>query len=322
MIRIRTSEDIEECRRLWQKAWPAACLFDLWPVRACFHEHFDAPPLFLIAEEKGRIQGILPLSWIEEEDCFGYFPGETWQGRTWVEQNRIIFRGAAVFRELLAHMPGPACIRYLTGESLPKDADPVFEDEEGYLFIPGLYGHCFETYMGQFSGKSRKKLRRELAALEDRGVVFRHDDVRDLEQLFGMNRESFGEYSYFRDARFLNAFESLAAWLNDNGHLRVTTALIGGRIAAVDMGALLGATYTVLAGGTCSEFPGVAKLINFHHLEYACRNRLEVVDFLCGDFGWKRRFHLTPRRLYEIRSPIEIEMGRTLPAEIGLAGVQ
>lgn len=322
MFRIRTSDDIEECHRLWQRAWPAARLFDLWEVRACFQEHFDAPPLFLIAEENGRLQGILPLSWIEEEDCFGYFPGETWQGRTWLEQNRIMFRRAAIFRQLLAHIPGPARIRYLTGESLPRDADPVFEDEVGYLFIPRLYDHCFETYMGQFSGKSRRKLRREIAGLEDRGVVFRHDDVRDLEHLFLMNQESFGAYSYFRDARFLGAFESLAAWLNDNGHLRVTTALIGGRIAAVDMGALWAGTYTVLAGGTHPDFPGVAKLINFHHLEYACQNRFEVVDFLCGDFGWKRRFHLSPRPLYEIRCSDAMETDMALPAEIGLAGVQ
>ena len=322
MIRVRISEDIEECRRLWQSTWPAACLFDLWQVRACFQEHFDSPPFFIIAEENGRTHGILPLSWIEEEDCFGFFPGETWRGKTWLEQNKIMARGAGVFRELLDRIPGAACIRYLTRESLPENGEPALEDEVEYLFMPGLFGWRFEAYMAQFSGKSRKKLRRELVALEDKGVVFRHDDVRDLEHLFRMNQDAFGEFSYFNDARFLGAFESLAAWLYDNGHLRVTTALIGGNIAAVDMGALLGTTYTVLAGGTLPEFPGVAKLINFHHLEYACRSRLEIVDFLCGDFGWKKRFHLTPRPLFEIKRPLAREIPRALPAVTGLACAQ
>ena len=56
----------------------------------------------------------------------------------------------------------------------------------------------------------------------------------------------------------------------------------------------------MLAGGTNHEFPGVAKLINFHHLEIACHQRFDSVDFLCGDFGWKRRFRLVARPLYQI----------------------
>jgi CelD/BcsL family acetyltransferase involved in cellulose biosynthesis len=83
--------------------------------------------------------------------------------------------------------------------------------------------------------------------------------------------------------------------------LRVTTLLIGGEVAAIDMGAVWRNTYAVLAGGTRSEFPGVAKLINLHHLEWSCRQRFSYVDFLCGDFNWKNRFHLTPRPLYQMK---------------------
>jgi CelD/BcsL family acetyltransferase involved in cellulose biosynthesis len=71
----------------------------------------------------------------------------------------------------------------------------------------------------------------------------------------------------------------------------------------VDVGALWKNTYTVLAGGTDPDFPGVAKLINFHHIQWACRQRLDLVDFLCGDFNWKSRFRLHPRPLYKICSP-------------------
>ena len=75
---------------------------------------------------------------------------------------------------------------------------------------------------------------------------------------------------------------------------------MAGAIAAVDVGAVWQNAYTVLAGGTNRAFPGVAKLINFHHLEVACHERFESVDFLCGDFGWKRRFRLVARPLYQI----------------------
>ncbi|MBN2311673.1 MAG: GNAT family N-acetyltransferase, partial [Candidatus Hydrogenedentes bacterium] len=153
----------------------------------------------------------------------------------------------------------------------------------------------------EFSGKSRKKLRRELDALENLGLAFRYDCLADAERVFEMNLAAFGADSYFHDARFLDGFAALIRWLHDEGLLRVTCVLLGGRIAAVDVGAVWRRTYTLVAGGTCPDFPGVAKLINFHHLERSCQERYEVVDFLCGDFGWKERFHLTPRPLYQLR---------------------
>jgi hypothetical protein len=76
--------------------------------------------------------------------------------------------------------------------------------------------------------------------------------------------------------------------------------LINDEPAAVDMGCLYNGVYTLMAGGTNSRFPGVAKLINLHHMERACRERMHQVDFLCGDFNWKKLFHLTPRPLFKL----------------------
>jgi CelD/BcsL family acetyltransferase involved in cellulose biosynthesis len=143
-------------------------------------------------------------------------------------------------------------------------------------------------------------MRVELDRLKARGVSWRHDCFADVDRMFRLNLENFKEYSYFRDSRFLRAFENLASWLQAKDMLRVTTVLIGGEVAAVDIGAVWNATYTVLAGGTHPEFAGVAKLINLHHLEWACQQRFAEVDFLCGEFNWKNRFHLTPRPLFQI----------------------
>ena len=302
MTKVRVCEDIEECQYIWEDHWPKTCLFDLWPVRACFQYHFNNPPYFLIAESNKKIQGILALSWIDEIQSFGHFPGETWQGKTWLEQNKIITSNAHVFNELMEHIPTSSNIRYLARESLRLSGGDLTTDELGYLFFPNRFGYSFQNYMKQFSGKSRKKLFREMDRLQALGLTFRHDDMRDISLLFRMNQETFGEWSYFKDSRFLHSFEKLAVWLKNCGMLRITTVLIGGEVAAVDMGAVHGSTYTVLAGGTNPDFPGVAKLINFHHLEWACDNRISAVDFLCGDFGWKERFHLTPRPLFVINT--------------------
>jgi hypothetical protein len=305
VLKVRVCDDLEEGQRLWQHNRANACLFDLWPVRACFQERFNHRPCFLVAERNWKIEGVLALSWIEEEAYFGNFPGETWRGKTWLEQNKIMASDQRVFNELLDHIPGPANIRYLTRNSMLMGKHVLVVDEIGYLFHPGRYAYSFQVYMQQFSGKSRKKLGRELANLQAIGLSYRYDDLQDLEYIFRLNQETFGEWSYFNDSRFLKSFESLILWLKERGMARVTTVILGGKVAAVDVGALWGSSYTLLAGGTHSDFPGVAKLINFHHLEWACRQRIEEVDFLCGDFGWKERFHLTPRPLYAIRIPSE-----------------
>lgn len=300
MIRIRECTDIEECRRLWKQFWPAGSVFDIWEFRDCFNRSFNRPSNFLIAEQDNRIQGMLPLSWIDEEQYFAFFPGETWQGKTWLEQNKIPAADPRIREDLLAGIPKPAHLRYLSQESIDADSPTAEIDETGYIFFPSRYNYSFLSYTQQLSKKFRKNCDREASVMMASGISFRHDDVSDLDLLFQMNIDAFGEKSYFFDPRFLNSFEHLVQWLLDNSMLRITTVIIGGKTAAVDIGAVCGRHYTVLAGGTNPEFMGVAKIINLHHIEWSCTERLEAVDFLCGDFGWKERFHLSPRPLYQI----------------------
>jgi hypothetical protein len=299
-VRIRVYDDPDACRNLWQRLWPQTCIFDLWPVRSIFAESFVRAPYFLVAEQQGELVGMLALCYLEEQQRYVHFPGEIWQQKTWIEQNRIPVKEQWMREELLSAIPGEAHLRYLIGESASPHDFSFVEDEENFRFFPRLHEYSFDRYMQEFSHKSRKNLSRELANLEALGVTYRYDHFADIQHLLDLNREAYGDFSYFADPRFLQAFVRLCEWLSREKMLRITTLLLGGRIAAVDVGAVWNGQYTVLAGGTNGDFPGVAKMINFHHIAWACAERLDVVDFLCGDFGWKRRFHLQPCPLFKI----------------------
>ncbi|MDY0374710.1 MAG: GNAT family N-acetyltransferase [Desulfobacterium sp.] len=299
-MKISAHEDPDECRFIWEKAWPAKGLFDLWEVRSCFHDAFQRPLSFHVVEEGSKILGFLPLCRDEETNKYIQFPGETWHGKTWLEQNRIIARSPGVFDALLDAVPGSVHLRYLVENPLFCLMDQVTSDELGYLFFPRLYDFSFEGYWQSFSGKTRKKLRAEIKKIEAGKVTYRFDRLDDLDRMLVMNINAYGDESYFKDPRFYHAFENLSAFLYKRGLLRITTVLVDGEVAAVDMGAVWKNTYTLLAGGTNPEFPGIAKLINLHHMERSCRERIETVDFLCGDFNWKERFNLTPVPLYQI----------------------
>ena len=395
---IRIVSDDDECERLWKALYPVESIFDLWDVRQIFSRQYQHKNYFIVHEtekkqkkneskpfydnkmrscslpilkEEKEIDGFLPLSWIEESGSFAFFPGETWNGRTWMEQNRIIANSREIIAKLLESIPGPAEIRYLRREHVaPLLLDEVENagakrwdcsvDETGYLFfsgnstpVHGTSGHCYASlshYFSSFSGKSRKKIISEIQAIEKQGVTFRYNCLEDMDILFQLNLKNFGERSFFYDVKFLNAFKALSRMFHQNKKLRIVTVLVDQRIAAVDMGVIWNNCCTLLAGGTSRDFPGIAKLINLHHIQWACSHNnshkegfynnkpvrqpdttmsektqtnlqtaahhrfqtelsntlsegVKSLDFLCGDFGWKERFHLSARPLYRITIP-------------------
>ena len=299
--RVITDPDLG--REVWCRTIPNEVVTDLWEFRECFYSHYKRPLCFLVHEDARGIGGFLPLCWIEEAERYGYFPGETWRGKTWIEQNRLVVRDLDVLRELIKSCPGPLELRYL---SPPMDgiraACPV--DEVGYLFLPPKFGFSMENYFREFSPKTAKKLRREVDAMAQRGVEFRCDDESDFDPMVQLSLVRFGADSYFADPRFRESFRSVMRLLAGRGWLRMTAVLIEGTVAAVDLGCVYRGVYTLLAGGAHPDYRGVAKLINLHHMERACRERLQQVDFLCGDFCWKTLFHLTPRPLHVLSNVV------------------
>ncbi len=309
MVRIQTVTDIAECRDLWMKLMPAELVSDLWEVRACFNDHYNHSPRFVVAEENGRVVGFLPLSWNEETRQYNYFPGETWEGKTWLEQNRIIADSGSILKAMLASLDGQYHLRYLRNEGCWSGPDELV-DEVGYLFLPDTYQFDVARYLEAFSHKTAKKLKKELEVWNHHAVEWRFNESVDFELLCDMNRSRFGRQSYFHDLRFLESFRSLMDLLDKRGWLRIVTIIVDGEPAAVDMGSLYQGMLTMLAGGTNGKTPGIAKLINMHHITYACEEKLDSVDFLCGDFNWKTLFHLTPAPLYMIEGA-----GKTVPRD-------
>ncbi|UCE24450.1 MAG: GNAT family N-acetyltransferase [Candidatus Zixiibacteriota bacterium] len=309
MYRVRTVTDIGECRELWQRLMPTELVSDLWEVRDCFHRHYNHPLHFIVAEESGAVKGFLPLSWNEETGQYNYFPGETWEGKTWLEQNRIIAGSEEILNTMLATLDGPYQLRYLRADDYWGGTHERV-DEIGYLFVPESYQYDMNRYFETFSHKTAKRLRKELTGWDSRALEWRYNQPEDFEILCQMNISRFGNLSYFHDLRFLESFRSLMHLLRERDWLRIVTIVVDGEPAAVDLGSLYNGMLTMLAGGTGAGFPGIAKLINVHHMTYACEHKLDSVDFLCGDFNWKTLFHLTPAPLYLIEGP-----AKAMPAE-------
>jgi MFS family permease len=269
-----------ERRRFWDALQPQECLFDLWSVRECFARRFGSEPHFLVAERDGRAVGLLALSRTPNADGFLQYPGETWRGgalaRT--EQNsgrESVGRGGAS----CARAGGDAPAVPRGGDTAVRTA-PARRD--GLRVLPGtirlrrrrrpLDALGADAQADRRRGRTARSRGRGLPprlprgprrAVRDEPSVVRRRLVLPRPALSGELRGSRRDAQCERNA-------------SPDGRPR------GGRVAAVDIGGVYRNGYTLLAGGTAPEFPGVAKLMNLHHIRRTCAERLRFADFLSG----------------------------------------
>jgi len=302
MIKKKVVTNLEACRALWDKFAVRRNVTDLWEFRDCFQKHFKNSPHFVLLEDDQGVLGFLPLSYLKDKDKYVLFPGETWNDKTWLERTPLYMRDPDILGDLLDAAPERTYLRYLELEE--SALIPHLElDEIGYLFHPPEIDFDMKNYFQRFVWKKLKAIKKEIEAMVAPGCSWHINCLTDYDIMVDMSLTTFGKSSYFYDSRFTEGFREVLRFLSRNGWLRMVGLEIGGKTVAVDMAAVYRGTYVVLLGGTDPEFRGVAKAMNMQHLDFACDQRLSRVDFLCGDFHWKKLWHLDPQPLYKYVSP-------------------
>lgn len=294
--------DLDQCRVLWKRLLSPVNISDFWEFRRCFHRRFKTRPSFFVREDHRGIFALLPLSYLEEEETFVFFPGETWKGRTWMERTPFFLREDKQLSDLLEICPDRTHLRYME-VSGPSSDIQMDGDEIGYVLYPGAFGFNLTRYTQRFSNKKLKSLQKTIRSLVGDRPAIHLNRLKDYNVLVDMNVGRFGEDSYLYDDRFRESFRDVMDFLFRKGLLRMVSLELGGKILAVDLGAIYRGTYTVFLGGTHPDAPGIAKVMNMHHIEFAFNEGLTKIDFLCGDFHWKKLWHLDPEPLCRYVSP-------------------
>jgi hypothetical protein len=302
MNRKRVISDPLACERLWKACIPAYSVSDLWEFRMCFQRHFHNHLSFLVLENSKGISGMLPLSHIQHLDTKSFFPGETWHDKTWIERTRIYAREPVIYEELFSLCQDRTFLRYMD-ISDGNSPDQIDLDEIGYVLYPALLDYDMANFRQRFSNKKFKSILKNINSIMEMGGRFHVNRLEDYDLLVKMSLEKFGEESYLCDDRFRESFRDVMNYLLDKGWLRMISLELEGEIAAVDLGAIYNRTYTVFLGGVFSGVPGIAKVMNMYHIDYALQNRLFKLDFLCGDFHWKKLWHLDQEPLYKLITP-------------------
>lgn len=301
MTKGRLVTDPYLCEKLWKTFIPARSVSDLWEFRMCFQKYFRNSFRFFVIEDRDTVSGMLPLSHIDHLDMNAFFPAETWNNKTWLERTPIYAENQDTFYELLSSCPERTYLRYI--DSIWGDPQEELEtDEIGYVLYPDLLDYDKDNYRRRFSNKKFKCIIKTVKSILEMGGSFHINRTADYDLLVEMSIERYGEESYLRDCRFRNSFRDIINFLLQKGYLRMVSLELDGKTVAVDIGALYRGVYTVFLGGVFSRVPGLPKVMNMYHIDYALNNRVFKLDFLCGDFNWKKLWHLDQEPLFKLVS--------------------
>ncbi len=293
--------ELKECEKLWRLLIRPKSVSDLWEFRLSFHRYFNHKPCFLLFEDRKGIAGMVPLSYVKNLDLFVFFPGELWKDKTWIERTPIYVREPGLIPNLLHSCPDRTYLRYM--ETLNAwDLPELSMDEIGYVLYPHDLGTDLTRYRARFSNKKMKAILKVIGSYTE-NASFHLNRLEDFDRIVDMSMKYYGQDSYLYDSRLREGFGDIMCFLQQRGWLRMVSLEIQGKTVAVDLGALWQGTYTVFLGGADREVPGVAKVMNMHHIEFACEKGISKVDFLCGDFHWKKLWHLDPEPLFKFVGP-------------------
>lgn len=291
MLRFDVETDIGECERLWRIFSPNEYLFDDWDYRASFYDPTHHSLYFIVGKDKEKIVGILPLWKARDASYYEWFGGE------FPERNRFMIKDKRSIPDFINQLPDDVWLPYLEKGELAYL--PSHTEETRFFLELKKYGNSLDGYLATFSGKHRKNLRRDLAALTSLDYSVIHNSIQDVQRIIELNANRFEKKSFFSEQDFTNGFQGIIEIARKRSELEMLSIHIDGKAEAVEAAILHKDTYTVLLGGNNLQIANIGKLLTIEHIKNAIAKKAAVVDFLVDDCGWKKMWNMNEEPLYE-----------------------
>lgn len=196
--------NIKEAEDAWGKFSPKIHLQDDWDFRFAFYKFTGFPAHFYLGFVDDEPIGLMPLQYNQERDYLEAFGG------IFMENNKVFIKPG--FEKYISEFYRALENQKVRWEDILCEGEESglleFEDFTYYASFNDVDN--FNDYLNKFlSGKSRKNLRRELAAVEREGVEVVMNNFSDLDYLFQWSIKIFGNDSWFCEPFMKEAFEAL-----------------------------------------------------------------------------------------------------------------
>ncbi|PIN74128.1 hypothetical protein COV20_00760 [Candidatus Woesearchaeota archaeon CG10_big_fil_rev_8_21_14_0_10_45_16] len=289
-MKIRVETDLQKCRDLWDRFSPKKRLWDLWEVLYCFNEQGNTLHFLVLEDERGdQPHGILPLWWDQPLEKYLFFGGEYMEDiQFWFDLKH--------FPLVVQHLPKDTFLYDINHLEMEKilALHPQFKDDFQHLddhFFINLdkYSYDLQSFLATFGKKHRKNLLYDLRHVEQEGFEVRWETkLLFYDDFISYNQKRFGEESDFVHPTFIDGMRDFLKLLESRDLLQTSLVLKDGRPLAIEYAAFFNGVYYVLNGGYDFSVENLGKYLMMLHIRRAAAQKAPLIDFLCGDAGWKR----------------------------------
>ncbi|MBW2992066.1 GNAT family N-acetyltransferase [Candidatus Woesearchaeota archaeon] len=291
-MEFRTTKDIEECRKLWEKFSPKTSAWDLWDIAFSFHKGYNAAPYFILGMKDNKEIGILHLQHekSKEEEWYAFFGGD------YPERITFYIKDKSLVNEFLEQAPEDTSLTYIDPSEKEFIKD-IKEDEVAYSLNLEKYENI-DDYFATFNKKHRKNIRYDLRQLEKLDYKLIWNIKEHLGRLAELNKLKFKEESNFNEPEFHESMRLLLEAAEKLNILHLLSIKIDKNIEAAQIALFYNNTYYVLTGGSNPEIRNLGKLLITEHIKNAINLKAETIDFMSTESGWKKLWNLDETMLY------------------------
>jgi len=299
---IRTETDPQECHNLWDKFSPQKHPWDDWDLMYAFHDQDRHRFNFLVHEDSGVADGLVPLVFDTTRNRYMLMAGSYPDSRElWLRDDD--------FPEFFEQFPDPTVLFELKQSCVaalvklhPQFEANFAEPDQRYYLLPAEFGFDFLNHLDTFSKDRKQKFLYDLRNIRKREPVLHWstDDKADLFIEF-VNR-NFGAESDYANPEDAKEVRRVIHELHQSGRLKTLTISIDGNPQAVSMSLLQGDRMIALYASSNNDFNNLGKLLNVETIQEACRLRVDEISYMTG-MQWKADWKMQSEICQTFRKP-------------------
>lgn len=298
-IHYKVITQLDEAQEIWGNFSPHQVIDDEWNFRFAFYKYLDFQLHFIVGYDGNKPIGLLPLQYntrkgllppqYEPKSNFLEFFGsdDTDDNQIWILPEYLEYE-----THFLEQIKQSAFLAPL----IKPYANAAFYEEKFYLDLK--YLESYDDYIEKrWEGSRKKKLKQQIRKLyRDYKIEILHNNYEDLELLFTLNLQRFGDTSSFQWEYRRNIFKDLI----DLFPVATITIVINGKKEAISYGIKHKNKYIGMNAGANIAIPDLGKLLALLQIDHAIALKCDTYDAGKGSKGWKQEFKFVSVPQYKL----------------------
>ncbi|MDX1507140.1 MAG: GNAT family N-acetyltransferase [Woeseiaceae bacterium] len=311
---IRTTDNADECRDLWNAFSPQKDPWDDWDLMYAFHDQDKHRFNFLVHEAAdGKPDGLVPLVFDTVKERHTLMAGSYPDGR-------ILWLKHADFAEFFEQLPEKTVffdLRQRWVDELlsvcPQFAAHFSEPEQRYYLVPSEFDYDFYNHIDAFSPEKRQKFLYDLRNIKKREPILHWGDEDEADLFIELVNRNFGAESDYADADNARELRRVIAELKSSGRLKTLTIEVDGARQAVSLSLLHNNKMVALYAASNNDYNNLGKLLNVETIQEGCRLRVEEISYMTG-MQWKANWKMKSEPCATFRKTPKQPVSPDLPA--------